>query len=137
MGRNNRYQLCFSNLHIYLCLEFEHYNSLAFAICVFRNPVAQECKGPHSFGQSNQPYQPQFFRKEKNRLMQDFGFALLPRFFSKRSKVFSQDLFEQLNIICFFFFFRLIWLMRKEWTLNASKKVQIQTSASDYIKREI
>ena len=34
--------------------------------------------------------------------MEDFGFALLPRFFSKRSNVFSQDLFEQLSRTAFF-----------------------------------
>ena len=34
--------------------------------------------------------------------MEDFGFALLPRFFSKRINVFSQDLFEQLSRTAFF-----------------------------------
>ena len=34
--------------------------------------------------------------------MEDFGLSLLPRCFSKRSNVFSQDLFEQLSRTAFF-----------------------------------
>ena len=56
----------------------------------------------HSFGQPNQPYQPSVFPKRIEPVDGRFWFCAFALLFSKRSNVFSQDLFEQLSRTAFF-----------------------------------